>query len=72
MTFKELQALIENNNIPHNVKLLSDSGWECSPTDIEVGYYNKKANHLIFTRLYRDIPTSSYNYEKDDNYIRIE
>ena len=28
MTFEKLTELIEKNNIPENVKLESDSGWE--------------------------------------------
>ena len=35
MTFELLCKIIEENNIPKNVKLLSDSGWECSATDME-------------------------------------
>ena len=29
MTFDILQKIIKENNIPSNVHLTSDSGWEC-------------------------------------------
>lgn len=50
MTFKLLNKLIEENDIPKNVKLMSDSGWECSETDMDGVYYNEKENILIFTQ----------------------
>ena len=34
MTFKELQSLIEKYNIPEDVHLTSDSGWECDATEM--------------------------------------
>lgn len=50
MTFELLCKIIEENNIPKNVKLLSDSGWECSATDMDGVFYNKVKNELIFTQ----------------------
>lgn len=50
MTFQRLYKIIEANNIPHNVKLLSDSGWECDPTDMNGIFYNEKENIIIFTQ----------------------
>ena len=50
MTFAELNKIIEENNIPHDVKLMSDSGWECSATDMDGVYYNKEKNEIVFTQ----------------------
>lgn len=49
MTFKKLNNLIKKYNIPENVHLLSDSGWECSETEMCGVYYNKKQNTIVFT-----------------------
>ena len=48
MTFEELENIITRNNIPKNVRLLSDSGWECSETDMDGVYYDETKNELIF------------------------
>lgn len=50
MTYKELKDIIEKNNIPENVKLQSDSGWECDPTDMDGVFYDKLENKIIFTQ----------------------
>lgn len=50
MTFAELNKIIEDNNIPHDVKLMSDSGWECSATDMDGVYYNREKNEIVFTQ----------------------
>ena len=44
MTFEKLAELINKNNIPKNVTLESDSGWECGPTGMDGVYYNQKKN----------------------------
>ena len=49
MTFERLSKLIDKYNIPKNVHLLSDSGWECSETEMCGVYYNKQQNVIIFT-----------------------
>lgn len=51
ITFKQLSQYIKENNIPENVKLLSDSGWECGETGIRAVYYNELENVLF---LYQD------------------
>lgn len=48
MTYEELTNIIEKNNIPKNVKLMSDSGWEFSETDMDGVYYDNLCNILIF------------------------
>lgn len=67
MTFEKLQALIEKHNIPKNVKLWSDSGWECNPTDMDGVYYNEKENHIIFTQSFSEYET----YENDKDYKEL-
>lgn len=50
LTFKKLKYLIDKYNISNNVRLLSDSGWECSATDMCGIYYNKQRNTIVFTQ----------------------
>lgn len=50
MTFAELNKIIEENNIPHDVKLMSDSGWECGASDMDGVYYNREKNEIMFTQ----------------------
>ena len=52
MTFKKLKQIFIENNIPENVILKSDSGWECDPTDMDGVYYNKEDNIVVFTQGY--------------------
>ena len=50
MTFELLGKIVEENNIPKNVKLMSDSGWECWETKMDGIFYNKEKNTLMFTQ----------------------
>lgn len=50
MTFELLTKIIEENNIPKDVKLMSDSGWECNETEMDGIFYNSEENTLIFTQ----------------------
>ena len=50
MTFEQLKEIIDKNNIPYNVTLESDSGWECDATDMDGVYYNRQKNLIIFTQ----------------------
>lgn len=50
MTFKDLSDIIQKNNIPEDVTLMSDSGWECCATDMDGAYYNAKTNTIVFTQ----------------------
>lgn len=52
MTFNKLQKLINDNNIPHDVHLVSDSGWECDATEMNGVYYNEDKNVIVFTQGY--------------------
>ena len=69
MTFEKLQALIEKHNIPKNVRLLSDSGWECSETEMDGVYYNEKENHIIFTQEYQEFYKK---YSKNKDYKELD
>lgn len=50
MTFETLNKIINKYNIPKNVRLMSDSGWECDATDMDGVFYNKDKNIIIFTQ----------------------
>lgn len=50
MTFEKLSKLIKKYDIPHDVTLLSDSGWECDPTSMRGVRYNKNENVIVFTQ----------------------
>lgn len=50
MTFELLSKLIEENDIPKDVHLQSDSGWECSETEMDGVWYNRETNNIIFTQ----------------------
>lgn len=75
MTFKKLKQIFIENNIPENVILKSDSGWECDPTNMDGIYYNKEDNIVVFTQGYEynnytsqegmpDWKLERYNYNK--------
>ena len=50
MTFQKLFNILTQYNIPFNVHIMSDSGWECGPTEMNGIWYNQKENLLIFTQ----------------------
>ena len=50
MTFELLKKIIEENNIPENVTLRSNSGWECSATEMDGIWYRKEDNVIHFTQ----------------------
>lgn len=50
MTFEILEGIIKKHNIPKDVQLLSDSGWECDETEMNGVFYNAEENHIIFTQ----------------------
>lgn len=50
MTFNILNQIIEENDIPKDVHLQSDSGWECSETEMDGVWYNRSTNTIIFTQ----------------------
>ena len=50
MKLNKLLELINKHNIPDDVLLRSDSGWECDATDMDGVYYNRKLNVIVFTQ----------------------
>lgn len=44
MTVGKLAQIIKENNIPEDAVMLSDSGWECGPSDMNGVYYSKATN----------------------------
>ena len=50
MTFGTLCKILKENNIPENVTLMSDSGWECDATNMNGIYYNLETNTIVFTQ----------------------
>ena len=50
MKLNKLLELINKHNIPDDVLLQSDSGWECGATDMDGAYYNRKLNVIVFTQ----------------------
>ena len=50
MKLNKLLELINKHNIPDNVLLRSDSGWEYGATCMDGAYYNRKLNVIVFTQ----------------------
>ena len=63
MKLNKLLELINKHNIPDDVLLQSDSGWECDATDMDGVYYNRKLNIIVFTQYFSE--NDSYFNELD-------
>ena len=63
MKLNKLLELINKHNIPDDVLLQSDSGWECDATDMDGVYYNRKLNVIVFTQYISE--NDSYFNESD-------
>ena len=50
MTVKELYDIFKKNNIPDDARIMTDSGWECSNTDVTRVYYNPELNVVILAQ----------------------
>lgn len=78
MTIKKLLSLFEQYNIPDDATLMSDSGWECCPTDMNGIFYNEKKNEITFTQgFWTDIPyhigqKCLYCFDLDKNRYTME
>lgn len=68
MTFQLLNDLIKENNIPENVKLMSDSGWECGATNMNGVWYCKRFNTIVFTQNGSEY---DYDYVNDNDWKLI-
>lgn len=75
MTFEELEKIISKNNIPKDVLLLSDSGWECDATDMNGVYYNEGKKTIVFTQSCSEYEQYDKRYEgfrkRKDGYIPL-
>lgn len=60
MTLGKMLNILQENNVPKNATLMSNSGWECDATDMDGIYYNKNLNTVIFTQ--------GSKYEEDCGY----
>lgn len=67
MTFEYLSEIIQQYNIPHNVQLMSDSGWECDATDMNGILYNEKGNIMVFTQT-SDDRSGGTDYRKSNGW----
>lgn len=54
MEINAILKLINKHNIPDDVLLRSDSGWECDATDMDGVYYNRKLNVIVFTQYFSE------------------
>jgi hypothetical protein len=50
MKVKDFLEVLKKHNIPEDVRIISDSGWECGATDIEAIYYNKEKNSITLVQ----------------------
>lgn len=50
MTLELLNLICKQNNIPPNVHLTSNSGWECCATEMDGLFYNQEKNELMITQ----------------------
>jgi hypothetical protein len=50
MEVRDFLNVLKKYNIPEDVKILSNSGWECGATDIEAIYYNKEKNSITLVQ----------------------
>lgn len=71
MTLQKLNELCVKHNIPKDVKLLSDSGWECSDTEMDGVYYCKCSNVIVFTQGYGRFDYE-YNNSCYGDFVRID
>lgn len=67
MTFEYLSEIIQQYNIPYNVRLMSDSGWECDATDMNGILYNEKENIIVFTQT-SDDRSGGADYRKSNGW----
>lgn len=51
MTIEKFKKIIEEFHIPEDVTMLSDSGWECSETDMDGIWYSEVKKEIVFTQV---------------------
>ena len=56
MTIEEFINKIDKADIPYNASIMSDSGWECDPTDCSRIFFDKENNVIVLTQ--EDYPSA--------------
>ena len=67
MTLEKLNKICADNNIPSDVTFMSDSGWECGPTEMNGVWYNPETRVIVFTQ--GDQYERTAGYGVNPNYI---
>lgn len=52
-----LIGIFINNQIDNDAVIMTDSGWECDATEVNMIYYNAKTNVIMLTRKYGNYDT---------------
>ncbi len=68
MTLEKLLELMQQHKVPKNAQLKSDSGWECSATDMDGIFYHSKLNIVCFTQ---GFSFDRNNYKRKDGWKTI-
>ena len=63
MELEQLKCLCKKYNIPNDVILQSDTGWECGYSDLILIAYNEKEKRIVF--LSDTTSTDDYYHTKD-------
>lgn len=64
MTLGQMNYIMEKNNVHYNAKIMSDSGWECGPSDCDGVYYNRTENIIMICQ--GDTGNDRYYREHED------
>ena len=72
MTYKKLRKIIRYYNIPGDVQLQSDSGWECGETEMDGVYWDPTSNTIIFTQSFSKYEIYDPDNSKGVGWIRCE
>lgn len=50
MTVNEFDDKIRKNKVPGDAVIMSDSGWECDPTDCSRIFFDEENNVIVLTQ----------------------
>ena len=65
MTLSELNKICKENNIPEDVRLVSDSGWECGPTEMDAVFYSEQENIIVFCQDTEEVYEAKVEHDPD-------
>lgn len=68
MTFSYLREIMETYDIPEDVRLMSDSGWECGATDMRGAFFHKEDKVIVFTQ---SAQYSDSDYYKENGWKEV-